>query len=127
MLVIFSKNRITEETLAKLQDLARKRLTWRALSSRCSQVRRSNRTDDQKVAQHVALRNRSNTPIVVDGKDAMPEVNAVLGEDENLLRKRLSPVAGKGYTGKPITDVVNIGIECSDLGPFMVTGGAASV
>ncbi len=117
MLVDFSKNRITEETLAKLQDLA-KETDWRALSSRCSQVK-INRTEDRAVL-HVALRNRSNTPIVVDGKDVMPEVNAVL-EKMKTFSEAIISGSWKGYTGKPITDVVNIGIGGSDLGPFMVT------
>jgi glucose-6-phosphate isomerase len=72
------------------------------------------------VVLHVALRNRSNTPIVVDGKDVMPEVNAVL-EKMKTFSEAIISGSWKGYTGKPITDVVNIGIGGSDLGPFMVT------
>nr|VXZ89894.1 Glucose-6-phosphate isomerase [Klebsiella pneumoniae] len=78
-----------------------------------------NRTEDRAVL-HVALRNRSNTPIVVDGKDVMPEVNAVL-EKMKTFSEAIISGSWKGYTGKPITDVVNIGIGGSDLGPFMVT------
>jgi glucose-6-phosphate isomerase len=76
MLVDFSKNRITEETLAKLQDLAKETFLADAIKSMFS-GEKINRTEDRAVL-HVALRNRSNTPIVVDGKDVMPEVNAVL-------------------------------------------------
>jgi len=76
MLVDFSKNRITEETLAKLQDLAKETDLAGAIKSMFS-GEKINRTEDRAVL-HVALRNRSNTPIIVDGKDVMPEVNAVL-------------------------------------------------
>ncbi len=69
---------------------------------------------------HVALRNRSNTPIVVDGKDVMPEVNAVLAKMRDFT-ERLRDGRWKGHTGKTITDVVNIGIGGSDLGPVMAT------
>jgi len=69
---------------------------------------------------HIALRNRSNTPILVDGKDVMPEVNAVLDHMKQFTEAVRSG-EWKGFTGKAITDVVNIGIGGSDLGPFMVT------
>ncbi|KAA0192387.1 hypothetical protein HAZT_HAZT002417 [Hyalella azteca] len=69
---------------------------------------------------HVALRNRSNTPITVGGQDVMPGVNAVLDHMEQFCDQVISG-AWKGYTGKAITDVVNIGIGGSDLGPLMVT------
>ncbi len=78
-----------------------------------------NRTEDRAVL-HIALRNRSNTPIVVDGKDVMPEVNAVLAKMKQFCDRVISG-DWKGYTGKAITDVVNIGIGGSDLGPYMVT------
>ena len=78
-----------------------------------------NTTEDRAVL-HVALRNRSNRPILVDGKDVMPEVNAVLAHMREFTEAVRSG-AWKGYTGKPITDVVNIGIGGSDLGPVMVT------
>ena len=75
---------------------------------------------EKRAVLHVALRNRSNTPILVDGKDVMPEVNAVLKKMRGLT-ERLRSGAWKGHTGKRITDVVNIGIGGSDLGPVMVT------
>jgi glucose-6-phosphate isomerase len=118
MLVDFSKNRITEETLAKLQDLAKETDLAGAIKSMFS-GEKINRTEDRAVL-HVALRNRSNTPIMVDGKDVMPEVNAVLEKMKTFSEEIISG-SWKGYTGKAITDVVNIGIGGSDLGPFMVT------
>jgi glucose-6-phosphate isomerase len=78
-----------------------------------------NITEDRAVL-HIALRNRSNKPIFVDGKDVMPEVNAVLEKMKGFTQKVRSG-EWKGYTGKSITDVVNIGIGGSDLGPVMVT------
>ncbi len=77
-------------------------------------------TTEHRAVLHIALRNRSNRPIVVDGQDVMPEVNAVLTH----MRRFTEAVRGgawKGYTGKAITDVVNVGIGGSDLGPVMVT------
>ncbi|EHX2157271.1 glucose-6-phosphate isomerase [Escherichia coli] len=118
MLVDYSKNRITEETLAKLQDLAKECDLAGAIKSMFS-GEKINRTENRAVL-HVALRNRSNTPILVDGKDVMPEVNAVL-EKMKTFSEAIIFGEWKGYTGKAITDVVNIGIGGSDLGPYMVT------
>jgi len=75
---------------------------------------------EQRPVLHTALRNQSNQPVLVDGKDVMPDVNAVL---QHMKEFSESVISGdwKGYTGKPITDVVNIGIGGSDLGPVMVT------
>ncbi|MDE4033228.1 glucose-6-phosphate isomerase, partial [Glaesserella parasuis] len=78
-----------------------------------------NRTENRAVL-HTALRNRSNTPVEVDGKNVMPEVNAVLAKMKGFCERVISG-DWKGYTGKAITDVVNIGIGGSDLGPYMVT------
>ncbi len=118
MLVDYSKNRITEETLAKLQDLAKECDLAGAIKSMFS-GEKINRTENRAVL-HVALRNRSNTPILVDGKDVMPEVNAVL-EKMKTFSEAIISGEWKGYTGKAITDVVNIGIGGSYLGPYMVT------
>ncbi|ENR2933790.1 glucose-6-phosphate isomerase [Escherichia coli] len=118
MLVDYSKNRITEETLVKLQDLAKECDLAGAIKSMFS-GEKINRTENRAVL-HVALRNRSNTPILVDGKDVMPEVNAVL-EKMKTFSEAIISGEWKGYTGKAITDVVNIGIGGSDLGPYMVT------
>ncbi|MHC3492732.1 glucose-6-phosphate isomerase [Pectobacterium brasiliense] len=118
MLVDYSKNCITAETMEKLHALARETDLSAAIQSMFA-GEKINRTEDRAVL-HVALRNRSNTPILVDGKDVMPEVNAVLAKMKDFS-ERVIGGEWKGYTGKTITDVVNIGIGGSDLGPFMVT------
>lgn len=118
MLVDYSKNRITHETLEKLQALARECDLDEAIRSMFS-GEKINRTEDRAVL-HVALRNRSNTPIRVDGRDVMPDVNAVLAKIKQFCA-RVIEGEWKGYTGKAITDVVNIGIGGSDLGPYMAT------
>jgi len=74
---------------------------------------------EKRAVLHVALRNRSNTPIHVDGKDVMPRVNGVLEKMKNFSEKVTSG-KWKGYTGRPVTDIVNMGIGGSDLGPVMV-------
>ncbi len=78
-----------------------------------------NRTENRAVL-HIALRNRSNTPILVDGEDVMPAVNEVLDQVKAFSEKIINGT-WKGYTGKAIKDIVNIGIGGSDLGPVMVT------
>lgn len=118
MLVDFSKNRITDKTLSLLRDLAQETDLISAIKSMFS-GEKINRTEDRSVL-HVALRNRSNTPIMSDGKDVMPEVNAVLAKMKSFCHRIISG-EWKGFTGKAITDVVNIGIGGSDLGPYMVT------
>ncbi|CAG0909246.1 unnamed protein product [Cyprideis torosa] len=77
-------------------------------------------TSENRAVLHVALRNRSNRPILVDGQDVMPEVNRVLSKMQTFS-DRVRSKKWKGYTNQPITDVVNIGIGGSDLGPKMVT------
>jgi len=118
ILLDFSKNRVTEQTMKLLFDLARaaKVETWR---DRMFAGEKINITENRAVL-HIALRNRANRPILVDGKDVMPEVNAVL-EHMRQFSDAIRSGTWKGYTGKPITDVVNIGIGGSDLGPVMVT------
>ncbi|WFQ79194.1 glucose-6-phosphate isomerase [Xenorhabdus sp. SF857] len=118
ILVDYSKNRITTETLEKLQALAQEIDLASAIRSMFS-GEKINRTEDRAVL-HIALRNRSNTPIMVDGEDVMPQVNAVLAKMKSFSERIISG-EWKGYTGKTITDVVNIGIGGSDLGPYMVT------
>ncbi|CDG22764.1 Glucose-6-phosphate isomerase [Xenorhabdus poinarii G6] len=118
ILVDYSKNRITAETLAKLQALAQETELASAIRSMLS-GEKINRTEDRAVL-HIALRNRSNTPIMVDGEDVMPQVNAVLAKMKSFS-ERIIGGEWQGYTGKTITDVVNIGIGGSDLGPYMVT------
>jgi glucose-6-phosphate isomerase len=118
ILVDYSKNRIDEETLALLIQLARECGVNDAIAAMFSgEV--INVTEGRPVL-HVALRNRSNTPILVDGKDVMPDVNKVLDQMKAFSEAIISG-SWTGYTGKPITDVVNIGIGGSDLGPVMVT------
>ncbi|MCC8465502.1 glucose-6-phosphate isomerase [Photorhabdus bodei] len=118
ILVDFSKNRITTETLEKLQALAKETDVAGAIRGMFS-GEKINRTEDRAVL-HIALRNRSNTPIVVDGEDVMQQVNAVLAKMKDFSERVING-EWKGYTGRVITDVVNIGIGGSDLGPYMVT------
>ena len=114
----YSKNRITAETLPLLFNLARQAQLSQRIDAMFS-GQKINVTEDRAVL-HVALRNRSNRPIMVGGVDVMPEVNRVLAKMRVFSEKVRSGV-WKGYTGKPITDVVNIGIGGSDLGPKMAT------
>jgi glucose-6-phosphate isomerase len=118
VLLDFSKNRITDETLGLLRALAVERDVpgW---TKKMFTGEKINITEDRAVL-HIALRNRSNRPIFVDGKDVMPEVNAVLAHMEQFSNAVRSG-EWKGCTGKAITDFVNIGIGGSDLGPVMVT------
>ncbi len=118
ILLDFSKNRLTEETMKLLFDLARQAEleSWRDKMFRGEKI---NMTESRSVL-HIALRNRSNRPIVVDGENVMPAVNAVLGQMRSFVESVHSG-AWRGYSGKPISDVVNIGIGGSDLGPVMVT------
>src|SRR5690242_11283801 len=118
VLVDHSKHRATEETMRLLFALARQ-AGVEAMRDRMFSGEKINLTEDRAVL-HVALRNRSNRPILVDGKDVMPEVNRVLAKMRDFT-ERLRSGAWKGHTGKTITDVVNIGIGGSDLGPVMVT------
>ncbi|MGF1684383.1 glucose-6-phosphate isomerase [Photobacterium minamisatsumaniensis] len=118
ILLDYSKNLITEETMTKLFALAEQTEVKAAISELFS-GEKINQTEGRAVL-HSALRNRSNTPIMVDGEDVMPNVNAVLAKME-AFTARIVDGEWKGYTGKEITDVVNIGIGGSDLGPYMVT------
>jgi glucose-6-phosphate isomerase len=118
ILLDFSKNRITEETLGLLHDLARES-DLAGMTEKMFTGQKINTTEDRAVL-HVALRNRSNRPIKVDGQDVMPEVNAVLKHMKEFS-EAIRSGSWKGYTGKPITDVINIGIGGSDLGPVMAT------
>uniref|UniRef100_A0A9L0TIL2 Glucose-6-phosphate isomerase n=1 Tax=Equus caballus TaxID=9796 RepID=A0A9L0TIL2_HORSE len=156
ILVDYSKNLVTESVMQMLVDLAKSRGV-EAARERMFSGEKINFTENRAVL-HVALRNRSNTPILVDGKDVMPEVNKVLEKMKSFCQgspqkpardfptsttvalvsalgcffegrwtfssleyKQVRNGDWKGYTGKPITDVINIGIGGSDLGPLMVT------
>lgn len=114
----YSKNRITAETLSLLLSLT-EQAGLRARIEAMFTGEKINLTEKRAVL-HVALRNRGNRPIVVDGQDVMPEVNRVLAKMKDFS-ERVRSGAWKGYTGKAITDIVNIGIGGSDLGPKMVT------
>ena len=118
ILVDFSKNKINQETLKLLRQLAKESALDEAINAMFT-GEKINRTENRAVL-HTALRNRSNIPVYVDGKDVMPEVNAVLAKMSAFCDRVISG-EWKGYTGKAITDVVNIGIGGSDLGPYMVT------
>ncbi|WP_373100628.1 MULTISPECIES: glucose-6-phosphate isomerase [Pasteurellaceae] len=118
MLVDFSKNNLNQQTLRLLRQLADECALSEAVEAMFS-GEKINRTENRAVL-HTALRNRSNTPVLVDGKDVMPEVNAVLAKMKSFCERVISG-EWKGYTGKAITDVINIGIGGSDLGPYMVT------
>jgi len=112
----YSKNRISDETLKKLVDLAE----VRGLRDSIGQMfagGKINETEGRAVL-HTALRNRSNTPVMVDGEDVMPAVNAVL-DKMGVFCEKIRSGEWKGFTGKRIKNVVNIGIGGSDLGPAM--------
>ncbi|WP_411972610.1 glucose-6-phosphate isomerase [Sphingobacterium sp. Lzh-3] len=118
ILLDYSKNRITAETKALLVQLAKECGLEEAMAAMFS-GERINVTENRPVL-HTALRNQSDQPVYVDGKDVMPDVKRVLAQMKAFTEKIISG-EWKGYTGKEITDVVNIGIGGSDLGPVMVT------
>ncbi len=117
LLFDYSKNRITDETMDLLRGLADEAGLKESIDA-MFRGDRINGTEGRAVL-HVALRNRSNRPVPVDGVDVMPMVNEVLGR----MRRFSEAVRSgewKGHTGKPVTDIVNIGIGGSDLGPHMI-------
>lgn len=118
MLVDYSKNRIDEKVMEALLALAEER----HLADRIKDMfsgKKINKTENRAVL-HIALRNRKNTPIYVDGRDVMPKINEVLAKMKDFSEAvRLGKFTG--YTGKKLTNIVNIGIGGSDLGPYMVT------
>src|SRR5690606_4999463 len=118
LLFDYSKNLITDETKAALLALAKETdvESWRDKMFAGEHI---NRTEDRAV-MHVALRDRSSQPIMIDGQDARPAINAEL-ERMRKLAEEVRSGNWLGYTGKPITDVVSIGIGGSNLGPLMVT------
>ncbi|XP_070972347.1 glucose-6-phosphate isomerase a [Oncorhynchus clarkii lewisi] len=118
ILLDYSKNLVNEEVMRMLLAMAKSRGVEEARDKMFS-GEKINFTEGRAVL-HIALRNRSNTPINVDGQDVMPEVNRVLDKMKAFCHKVRSG-EWKGFSGKAITDVVNIGIGGSDLGPLMVT------
>ncbi len=118
ILLDYSKNRITSETMKLLFQLARETKVKKWIEKMFN-GEKINFTENRAVL-HIALRNRSKRAIYVDGNDVMPAVRAELSKMKSFCEQVRS---GKwtGYTGKAITDVVNIGIGGSDLGPLMVT------
>lgn len=116
--VDFSKHRATAETMRLLFALAAQAdvENWRDKMFAGAKI---NATENRAVL-HTALRNRANTPVLIDGRDVMPAVNAVLAKMRDFT-DRVRDGRWKGHTGKTITDIVNIGIGGSDLGPVMVT------
>ena len=118
ILVDFSKNIVDDKARELLIELAEECKLKEAVESMFT-GEKINSTENRAVL-HTALRNRGNSPVLVDGKDVMPEINAVLEQMKDFSAQIISG-DWKGYTGKAITDVVNIGIGGSDLGPLMVT------
>ena len=118
ILVDCSKNRIKDETFRLLIDLAEETGIREGIEKMFAGDR-INETEARAVL-HTALRNRADTPVYVDGRDVMPEVNRVLAKMQAFSQKVISG-EWRGYTGRKISDIVNIGIGGSDLGPVMVT------
>lgn len=116
MLLDYSKNRIDDNVLNALFELARERGVPEKIADMFN-GKKINSTENRAVL-HIALRNRSNNPIYVDGRDVMPKINATLEKMKDFSEAvRLGRFTG--YTGKKLTNIVNIGIGGSDLGPFM--------
>ena len=118
ILVDYSKNNISEETIKLLMSLAKNCKLKEAISAMFN-GERINVTENRAVL-HTALRNKSGKPVMVDGVNVMPQIKAVNVKMKNFCQQLITG-KWKGYSGKPITDVVNIGIGGSDLGPVMVT------
>jgi glucose-6-phosphate isomerase len=113
----YSKNIITAETMNLLIALAEQQ----KLKEKIAAMLRGDKINltEQRAVLHTALRNRANRPILVDGKDVMPEINRVLAKMERFITA-VREGEWKGWTGMAITDIVNLGIGGSDLGPKMV-------
>ena len=118
----YSKNRITDQTLPLLIDLANHAELNVKIEAMFSGEKIN--TTEHRAVLHTALRNKSNHPVYVDGQDVMPEINRVLAKMRTFCASVRSG-EWKGYTGKAITDIVNIGIGGSGLGPKMVSTALA--
>jgi len=118
LLFDYSKNRVTEETMSLLMELARQTdvTGW---IERMFTGEKINHTE-QRAVLHTALRNRSGNAVKLDGEDVMPDIQAVQKQMRELT-EAIRTRQWRGYTGQPITDVVNIGVGGSDLGPVMAT------
>ena len=116
MYVDYSKNRIDDKVMTALFNLAKERGVAEKIKDMFS-GKKINQTENRAVL-HIALRNRGNEPIYVDGRDVMPQINEVLEKVKDFSEAvRLGRFVG--YTGKKLTNIVNIGIGGSDLGPYM--------
>lgn len=118
ILVDFSKNRINRETVELFLQLAEE-VKLKDAIEKLFNGDKINGTEDRAVL-HTALRNRSTSPVYVDGKNVMPGVNAVLNQMKDFSEEVISG-RWKGYTERPVTDIVNIGIGGADPGPVMVS------
>lgn len=118
ILIDYSKNIITDETLAMLQSLAQECGVKEAVEAMFSGAK-INATEDRSVL-HTALRNQSDRAVMVNDQDVMPDVRAALAKMKTFADK-VTEGSWLGYTGKPVKSIVNIGIGGSDLGPVMVT------
>lgn len=118
ILLDYSKNIIDADTMQLLFHLADEVNLKDAIKAMFA-GEKINQTENRAVL-HTALRNRSNKPVLFEGKDVMPDINAVLNQMKTFSEKIISG-EWKGFSGKSITDIVNIGIGGSDLGPLMVT------
>lgn len=123
ILLDFSKNNINGRTLSYLVDLAEECKLGDAIE-KMFVGEKINATEGRAVL-HTALRNRSGSPVIIDGKDVMPDIQGVLNQMKSFS-EAVRTGEWKGYTGKKIIDIVNIGIGGSDLGPVMVTEGLKS-
>jgi glucose-6-phosphate isomerase len=117
LLFDYSKNHLTEKTLANFKQLFKEAGLSEAIQAQFG-GEAINETEGRAVL-HTALRNRSGKPVLVNGKDVMPEINAVLVQMRDFSEK-VRTSSWKGFSGKPIKNIVNIGIGGSDLGPKMV-------
>jgi glucose-6-phosphate isomerase len=118
LFIDYSKNRVTPETLKLLRQLL-KEAKVEELRDRMFRGDKINLTENRAVL-HIALRRPANQPLIVEGKDLMPEVEATRQHMKDFSEQVRSG-SWKGYKGQPISDIVNIGIGGSDLGPVMVT------
>ena len=114
----FSKNIITDKTFQLLQELAIECKLPEAIKAMFAGEKIND--SEKRAVLHTALRNFSHTPVLFEGKDVMPDVKAVLQQMKSFCQK-IHSGEWKGYSGKKIKYIVNIGIGGSDLGPVMVT------